>query len=322
MTEEPHDTQDSLRSVGGLLIGVGALMILLRKGADWDAFPLFLVLGLPALLLYGWGVTAARDGGEVRAWQAVYAVFGLVLVPLALDQLVEAVGGNSGTDLNTFWVFGLTAGLGLYAGIVAGIRFGLLAACIAAIISWSTLWDKLLGGDGIADHVDAYRVLLLVLAIVLISVGIALWRSAADEEDGLGRFSEMLTGAGIAAVVACGLGVASLLLTLFPIPLAGGSPVGTGNFWDVSLLVISVLLIGAGARIGLRGPVYIGTLGLTVFLIVVGFDLNGNPPHATKMGLWPWLLLIGGVGAIAASLSEGFSLGNRPRDWGRRISGR
>ncbi|MDX6616206.1 MAG: hypothetical protein QOD60_1297 [Solirubrobacterales bacterium] len=318
-SSKPDDTRDALRKIGGLLVGLGALMILIRKSQDWGDFPLFLVLAIPAVLLYGLGVNTVRDTGEVRPWQAVYTVFGLILVPFALTRFVNLIGGSAGADLNVFWVFAVTAGLGVYAGHVVGVRFGLLAASIAAIVSWTALWDKILGDQGINGHIGTYRGLLGVLAILLLIAGIRLWRATADKVEGQRKFSEFLTGAGIAAVLGCGLGI-STLLTLFPIPFTGGNPIGTSALWDVLLLVVSIALVGLGSNMGVRGPVYVGAIGLLLFLLIAGLDLNSKPPHPTHLGLWPLILLIGGGGAIALSTSEGVSLGVGPRQWIRRIT--
>lgn len=317
---KPDDTRDALRKIGGLLLGLGALMILIRKSQDWGDFPIFLVLAIPAVLLYGLGVNTVRETGGVRPWQAVYTVFGLILVPFALSRFVDMIGGSSGADLNVFWIFAVTAGLGVYAGHVVGVRWGLLGASIAAIVSWSALWDKILGDQGINGHIGTYRGLLGVLAILLLIAGIRIWRGTPDKVEGQRKFSELFTGAGIAAVLGCGLGI-STLLTLFPIPFTGGNPIGTSGVWDVLLLIISLALVGLGANMGVRGPVYVGAIGLVLFLLIAGLDLNSTPPHPTKLGIWPLVLLIGGGGAIAASMSEGVTLGDGPRRWLQRITG-
>ena len=56
----PDDTRDALRKLGGLLLGLAALMIYIRKGPfltvnphQWASFPMFLVLAIPAVYLYG-----------------------------------------------------------------------------------------------------------------------------------------------------------------------------------------------------------------------------------------------------------------------------
>jgi hypothetical protein len=273
------------------------------------------------VLLYGLGVRSARDSAVARPWAGVYAIFGLLFVLLALRQLVDLVGGSPGADLNVFWTFAVTAGLGVYAGLIAGIRFGLLAACIAAIIAWTALWDKILGDQGVGGHIGTYRGLLGLLAILLVFAGIRVWRDERDDELGLRKFSEFLTGAGIAAVLGCSLGIATVL-TLFPIPFTNGTAIGDSTLWDVLLLAVSLGLVGLGTTIGVRGPVYVGAIGLGIFLLIVGLDLNDKTPQPTDLGFWPILLLIGGGLAFFASLSEGVSLGDAPRDWVRRISGR
>ncbi|MGZ5336682.1 MAG: hypothetical protein ACXWDT_01410 [Solirubrobacterales bacterium] len=316
---KPEDTRDGLRTIGGLLLGIGALMIFTRKGGSidaWGDFPLFLVLAIPAALLYGGGVMTVGDTGGLRPWQSVYSVFGLILVPFALFQFIELLGGTPGTSLNVFWVFGVTAALGFYAGSVAGIRFQLLLGAIAAIVAWSALWDKIIG---LSDSIGTYRGLLGILAILLIIGGIALWRAAEDDDEGLFRFSELFTGAGIAAVLACGFGITSVT-SLIPVPLPGLTAIETNNLWDVLLLLISIGLISVGSLIGTRGPVYVGAIGLFLFLLIVGLDLNDDTPDPTKLGIWPVILVIGG-GALAALSLTSFTLGDRPKEWVRSLKG-
>src|SRR5262249_12283812 len=96
----PDDTRDLLREIGGLLIGLAAAMVYVRKGPflstntdQWASFPIFLVLVIPAVYLYG-GIVAATETGRLRPWRAVYSVFGLIFVALALRQLVEVLGGT------------------------------------------------------------------------------------------------------------------------------------------------------------------------------------------------------------------------------------
>ena len=156
---KPDDTRDALRKLGGLLLGLGALMIYIRKGPfltvndnQWAAFPIFLVLAIPAAYLYGSILTRPRTGG-LRAWQVVHSVFGLIFVPLALLQFVDMIGGNPNAALNLFWVFLVTAGLAFYAGGVVGVRVQILLGSIALIImrrsasqfeQWKWVANKLL----------------------------------------------------------------------------------------------------------------------------------------------------------------------------------
>jgi hypothetical protein len=333
----PDDTRDALRKIGGLLLGLGALMIYVRKGPflslnphQWAAFPMFLVLAVPAVYLYG-GVLARPQTGELRPWQVVHSVFGLIFVPLALLQFVDMIGGNPNAGLNIFWVFAVTAGLAFYAGIVAGVRVQLLFGSIALIVSWTALWNEILSG-GIGAHWGIYRGLLGIMAIGLLAGALYLWRTnpggnevaetatAPSGDMGLWKASELLTGAGIAAVIGCALGIASVG-NLNPLG-TGTPPIQTTNLWDILLLIVSLGLIVIGSQIGTRGPVYIGGIGLVLFLLIAGLDLNSSPPNPFKMGVWPWVLLILGLIGIGLSHTREASLGDQPRRFVETLRGR
>lgn len=317
----PDDTRDALRKMGGLLFGIGMLMLALRKSDDYSDFVLLLIYLIPAAFFYYEGVFTGNLTGGLRPWQAVYSVFGLILVPFVLFQFIELVDGSP-SGWNTFWIFGVTAGLAFYAGAVKGIRFHLLAGAIAVIISWSGLWDEILS-DGIARHFGTYRGLLGILSIILLAGAVYLWREGSDErvtgtatddggDQGLWKASELLTGAGIAAVIACSLGISSILQFAGPLGLPI-TIVETSNTWDVLLLFVSLGLIGLGTMIGTRGPTYVGGIGLALFLFIVGGDLNESSPDPNNLGVWPIVLIVGGLLAIGLSGLKEASLGDRPR---------
>jgi hypothetical protein len=333
----PDDTRDALRKYGGLLLGLGVLLLLIRKGDDMSDFVLFLILAATAAYLYGSVFTTQYTDGP-RPWQAVHSVFGLLFVPLALIQFIELVDGSM-NELNTFWIFGVTAALGFYAGAVKGIRFHLLAGSIAAIVAWTALWDKLLGDEGIAEHFGTYRGLLGILAILLLAGALYLWRERPEAhvvgtatesggDAGAWKASELLTGAGIAAVIACGLtgitqpGVAILSGATGGL-LDGGVLVATNTFWDILLLVVSLGLVGLAAVIGTRGPAYVGAIGLVLFLYIVGGDLNeGGEADPTNLGLWPIILLVLGALMVALSAVKEASQGDKPRTLISKLRGR
>ena len=317
----PDDTRDALRKIGGLLFGIGMLMLFFRKGDDYSNFVLLLILAIPAGFLYYEGVFTGALTGGLRPWQAVYSVFGLILVPLALFQFVDLVDGSA-SGWNTFWIFGVTAGLAFYAGAVKGIRFHLLAGSIATIIAWSGLWDELISG-GIGEHFGVYRGLLGILSIILLACALYLWREQNGErvsgtavndggDQGLWKASELLTGAGISAVLACSLGISSIFegVGAFGIPF---TVVETAPVWDVLLLAVSLGLVGIGTQIGTRGPVYVGAIGLTLFLFIVGGDLDSDTPKPNDLGIWPIVLIVGGLVAIGLGGIKEASLGERPR---------
>jgi hypothetical protein len=333
----PDDTRDTLRAIGGLLIALAAAMIYIRKGPfiqgnpeQWAAFPMFLVLAVPAVYLYGGALTTAEQTRRLRPWQAVHSVAGLIFVPLALLQFVDLIGGDRSAGLNIFWTFGFTAALAFYAGAI-GVRVQFLLGSIAVIVSWTALWDKLLS-DGITAHWGAYRGLLGVLAIGLLAAALYVWRNnpggdetaesatAPSGDLGLWKASELLTGAGLAAVIACSLGITAVGNLN---PIAGATPpIETNTFWDVMLLLVSLGLIGTGSLIGPRGPVYVGGAGLVMFVIIVGLDLNSDQPNPLKFGGWPWVLLILGLIGLALSFTREASLGDQPRRFIQNLRGR
>jgi hypothetical protein len=322
----PDDTRDALRNVGALLLGIGVLMLLLRKatiGDDYADGIVLILLAIPAVLLYGGSIQTLDATGGLRPWQAVWSVFGLIFVALALIQFVTVIDETPDASLNLFWIFAVVAGLGFYAGAVVGIRFQLLAGGIALIVSWSELWNKILS-DGIGAHYGIYRGLLGILAIGLLAGALYLWRTNPGRDrgaasatgitgdPGLWKASELLTAAGISAVIACSLGITSVV-NLNPLATTDVQPIDTSWFWDILLLVISLGLVGIGSLIGLRGPVYVGAIGLFLFLIIAGLDLDSETPDPTKAGGWPIVLLILGLGGIGLSLVSEASLGDAPR---------
>jgi hypothetical protein len=323
----PDDTRDALRKIGGLLFGIGILMLLLRKATiagDYADGVILIILAIPAAVLYGGSVLTEEATGGLRSWQAVYSVFGLIFVALALVQLVGTIDETPDTSLNLTWIFLVVAALGFYAGAYRGIRFQLLFGAIALIIAWSEIWNKILPDNGIASHFGTYRGLLGILAIGLLAGALYLWRSnpggdnTADTatepggDQGLWKASELITGAGISAVIACSLGITSVA-SLNPLATTSITPIETSAFWDILLLVISLGLVGIGSQIGVRGPVYVGAIGLTLFLLIAGLDLDSDAPDPSKLGWWPCVLLVlGGLGILLSGVKEA-SLGDGPR---------
>jgi hypothetical protein len=297
----PDDSRDAMRKLGGLLLGLGLLMIFVRKstpalGETWGDWGLLLLLLVTFGALYGLGMLGRRNTAELRPWESVLIVFGIFVAPLVLLQFVEAVGGTPGASLNIFWIFAVTAALAAAAADRAGIRFGMLLAAIAVIVSWSALWNKILS-DGVGGHFDVYRILLLIIAGLLLWAGWAI--SQGTGPDARRQGGELVTGALIAAVVAGSLSVTTFAGFFNPFADAGGPSSAVG--WEIILLVVSLAGVAFGSRIGARGPAYIGGIGLFVFLLVAGYDLNSSTPHGKILG-WPLILLILGVGILAAGL--------------------
>ena len=328
---KPDDSRDALRAIGALLFGIGILVVSVRKddpsgfveNNGWAAFPLFLLYLVPAVLLFYGAVSTARETGELRPWQAISSVFGLLFVALTLSQFVDLIGGDSSASLNVAWIAVAVAAFSFYAGLQLEVRFHFLVGGLALLVAWLAVWNKLLS-DGVFNDFGTLRGLLGAFAVVALVIGLYLWRT---QPEGLWKASELLTVAGIAAV----LGTAVISVTrafavqvvsaLAPGQVAGGA--GTTFIWDVITLFVVVGLILLGTLIGARGPVYVGAIGLLLFVLIVGQDLDaGLGDQENGIFGWPIFLLLLGLAAIGLSFTREASLGDQPSRFVRNLRGR
>ena len=66
-----------------------------------------------------------------------------------------------------------------------------------------------------------------------------------------------------------------------------------------------------------------GAIGLLLFLVIAGLDLNSTPPHPFKLGVWPWVLLGARADRYRRSASRReASLGDQPRRFIENLRGR
>jgi hypothetical protein len=328
----PDDTRDLLRAVGALLLGVGVFVISIRKddptgfvdSEGWGHGALLLLYLFAAVVLYGGAIATVRETGGLRKWQAIASVFGLLFVPSALGEFVELIDGNPSASLNVAWIAAVTAGLAAYAGLFAGVRFQLLVGSIALLVAYLAVWDEILS-DGVFSDLGTLRGLLLIYAALLLAGAVALWRRA---EYGLVHASELLTGAGIAAVLGTlvvslsGPLVEAVAEGLGPLAVTPDGGADPSLFWDTIGLLVSLGLIVGGALIGTRGPVYVGAIGLLIFALTVGQNLDADPGDRENGFVgWPLILLVLGGVALALSMVREASLGDRPKQLVDRIRG-
>jgi hypothetical protein len=309
------EQRDALRLLGATLFATGALALFIRKSSQdqWAAFPKLLVLAIPCVLLYGLGTGLIRIGRPddrpaedrvVSPWRAAALVFGLVLIPLALFQLIDMLGGDPDKSGHNAWVFAVAALAGFYAAFVHSLRWGALFGGLALIISWMAFWDAV-----VDPSATAVRWLFLIIGIVLAT-------GAFSFDRGDGREStELMTAAGVAGVLAGITGLLTLATQFVASSVAsafGAEPDLSGarqhQEWDVFLLLLALGLIWYGLRAAWRGPVYIGALALFAFIVSVGTELtslfSGENPSGELMG-WPLLLLLVGGAALLAGLYGG-----------------
>jgi len=257
-----------------------------------------LLLLVPCALLYVIGVQAGRSADGVQPWQAVLLVTAVLLAPLALFQLLDTLGGDAGEPLHQVWIFLATAGLAGYAAFGLGASYQALLASLALVLAWIAFADKVLDEPSLGT----VRALLLVAAAALVGGALVLRARR------LPQAPEMITAGGIAAVLAGLLG-AFETLALLTGRIFGGAFDGEPDspIWNVVLLVVSLALVGYGARAAARGPAYVGAVGLGAFALLIGLEVSGLIEDQAEQKLvgWPLLLLLGGGAALAAGLVLG-----------------
>jgi hypothetical protein len=286
------DRRDWLRLVGGVMIGAGALVLLIRKQSDWGNWAIFAALLIPAILLIGVGVAPGTRRG-VQGWQSAFLVFGTLLLLGALIRLVTALDGNPRASLNIAWTFGVAGAVAFATSLALRARVQTLLGAALWLVTWLALWDKILSNPS----GNTVRWLLIALAAIYVLGAVLLTRAGRSEG------SDLITVAGVAAVIAGALSFAAAAQSVSVSSSLTGSAPRPGQGWNVFLLVVSLLLIAYGSRSVTRGPAYVGAFGLAAFIGLTGADLvtrlNGDPGGGV-VG-WPLILLIGGAAALVLS---------------------
>src|SRR3954468_19858735 len=290
------DRGDWLRLIGGMMLGAGALVLLIRKGNDWSDWAIFAALAIPAAVLLGL-VFMGRVPEEREGWKAAYLVFGTLLLLASLLQLVNAAGGQP-RGWNLVWAFGLAAGFAVFTSLSMRAPFQMLLGAIFGIVAWLAFWDKVLSNPS----GSTIQWLLVVLAVIYFVVAIVLGRAGRPQS------LDLITAAALAAVLAAALTFAGLAGSLGGVSASSlpGNVPKPSQGWNIFLLVVSLAAIGFGSRGPTRGPSYVGALGLGAFIALVGADVVHRISGGGGGGVagWPLILLIGG----AAVLGAGFVL--------------
>lgn len=291
--------RDLLRSLGGLLLASGAVALEIRKTASWGVGGRMLVVLLPAVVLYALAldVLGERKHGpraDAEPWQSVLAVIAVVLNSIWLVLFFRWVGvrGSPATVAG----FALTAASAGYAAWRANVRFAALLAGLDLVVAWLALWNKILGHPS----ANTNRWLLMIVGVALVAGAVGLVRRGRREG------SELVTAAGVAGVVAASIGayLGFFALTLNRVlrdvglrALFGGFGVRQQFIWDLVLLLIALGLITYGSRARVRGPGYIGTAGLLIFVFSVAYQAGGRRSASSIVG-WPLALLLIGAAAL------------------------
>jgi hypothetical protein len=291
------DRTDWLRLIGGMMLGAGALVLLIRKVNDWGDWGIFAALMIPAVVLLALAFLH-RVPEERAGWRAAFLVFGTLLLLSALLQLVNAAGGQP-RGWNLVWTFGVAGAVAVFTSLALRAPFQMLLGALFGIVAWLAFWDKVLN----IKSGETLQWLLVVLAVIYFVVAIVLGRAGRPQS------LDLITAAAVAAVLAAVLTFAGLAGSFSGVSASSlpGSVPKPSQGWNIFLLVVSLAAIGFGSRGPTRGPSYIGALGLGAFIALVGIDVVHRLSGGDSNGVvgWPLILLIGG----AALLVAGFLLG-------------
>jgi hypothetical protein len=141
------DRQAVLRSVGGLLLAVGCVVILSRRSGahHWTKFELMALIAVPTMLLYGLAVAGApRAGaGGPEAWRSILLVTAVLLAPVSLFLFLNWAGASTKHLLYDAGVLVLTAALATVGAMRAQAPYVVLLAGLALLLAWMLVWAKI-----------------------------------------------------------------------------------------------------------------------------------------------------------------------------------
>ncbi len=199
-----RDIPDLLRSAGGVLFALGAVLVLTRESGHhgWGHFAQLLVILVPAVFLYVLALGVLEDtprtpDEKAQPWQSVLVVIAILLMPVVLLEFLAWVGAHTTHVLYGAGIFAVTALFAGYAARRARVSYAALLAGLSLLLTWLLVWEEILGHPS----ANTYRWLLVAAAVLLLAVAARLARAGA-----IGA-SELATADGIAAVMAGVLGV-------------------------------------------------------------------------------------------------------------------
>ena len=280
----PH--RGPLIAAGAVLLTLGLGLVELRLGGSIATGAQLLFLAAAAAAVLGLGLQAPNERDHPPAYRSVLLVCGLGLLYPALLRLADVLGAGPGR-LPTGTVVWTSAVMTVAAGWTAARCRSAICALIAAGAAGVTVVEAV---RWLFDprSFTAARWLLLALAIGL--VGLGLWLRGR-----LPRHAELLIDGAALAILAIALQaiVASVIGSL---GFFGGDPLAPlPGFWELILVVAGCGLVAYGAIEGSPGPAWLGVANLVAFLAAATLG------HATARW-WPAILLVLGLGTIAAGL--------------------
>lgn len=277
----PKPFRGDLIAAGAAALSVGLVLLDTRVQDDWAVGVRFAVLALGAamLLLMAWW--APVEGRTPRMYVSALLVAAFPLTTIALLELAELLGGSLDGAGTVTWIALLLAGTYAAYAWRRGSAISTLLAAAGAVVALLAAWSWIFDPDG----TTAFEWLCLAAITVLALAAIAL--------------RDRHRPHAVALVDAAGL-AALLLAALLSIGAVGEAFAGEGLAgpsapwgWKLVLVAVGFGLVAYGAVDRERGPIWLGVAVLGAFVVLAG---EGN------LLWWPLILLLVGVGAIAAGL--------------------
>ena len=316
---------DAAQAAGGVLLALGAVVVVLRRSeaGGWTDFELMLTAAVPAVLLFAIAVAGrAPLAPSISApWRSVPLISAILLAPLALFLFLRWVGASTHHLLYDAAVLVVTAAIAVAGARRAGTPYAIFLAGVALLGAWMLVWLKIISNPS----GDTVRWLLLAGgAVLLLSAGTLALLDAAGVHEIATAGGIGLIGAGLVGVI---VGLVGVFVAAVGAVSSGGPSSGEGGTvthparvhalhfsgsqtvgWDIYVLIVSTAFVWFAARSRARGPGYVGVLGLFIFLVSVGTQLarlvQGHGQSHSLLG-WPLILLgLGVVGLLAPVLAR------------------
>jgi hypothetical protein len=280
----PH--RGPLIAAGAVLLTLGLALVELRLGGSIAAGLQLLFLAAASAALLGLGLQAPNEEGRPPAYQSVLLVCGLLVLYPALLRLAKVLGAGPG-ELTTGAVVWTGAVMTAVSAWTAARCHSAICALIAAVAAGVTVVEAVYW----IFHPGSFtlsRWLLLVLAIVLVLL--ALWLRGRYP-----RHAELLIDGAALAILA--IAVEAIVTSVIgSLGLFGGSPAAPlPGFWELVVLAAGCGLVAYGAIDRAWGAAWLGVANLVAFLASTTFGHD-------SVRWWPVILLVLGVGTMAAGL--------------------
>lgn len=278
-------------AVGGVALGIGAVLAYGRMSDSWADFPLLLLFALPCAVLFALALAPGGGGnqvgtapdGRLAPWQTACLLVAIPLLTLSIVQLLQVLGDdNPGTGTAT-WVFLLT---GLCA-VAISVRLDSPGATVLAALLFAGAGLTAVNWADENARAASYRDVLLIEGVIFLLLARSMWDARASHA------KQLVAVAGIVLIAGAVLGNYSLGGVTFLGPSLAGEP---SDGWTLILIAVTIGMLAFAAWQRHGGSALVGLIGLLVFLFAnaAGGDLSGWPLllGVTALACIGWVLVI------------------------------